>query len=62
MNKLAEVGDKATFHLSNGNTVFGDILHIPEFGGDCWIVHSYYEGKKDSICYIQNFDVMYFRG
>lgn len=51
-------GDKGDFRFTNGNRIFGEILHIPQASGDCWIVEEFDEGKKIGVVYIQTFEHM----
>ena len=58
MDGLAKIGDKVRFRLLSSNYLYGDLLYIPAATGDSWVIQSYYEGKKDSIMYIQQFEWM----
>ena len=58
MEQKAVIGDKGDFVFADGFRVFGDILHIPQATGECWVVDSYDMGKKDGVIYIQNFEYM----
>ena len=60
-NIRIKVGDKVDVFFSSGSRIFGDVLYMPNGAGDCWIIQSYYEGKKDTYEYIQNFERISFR-
>ena len=54
----AKVGNKVSFFFSNGKKIFGDVLSIPDFAGEEWIIQSYEKGEKDLVVYILQYDFM----
>ena len=56
--KRVEIGDKVTFIFSSGKKLYGVVEHIPAATGDSWIITEWYEGKKLSLVYINQFEMM----
>lgn len=61
MDEVAKTGDRVKVVFSSGRTISGKVVHIPEHVGDYWIIQTYFEGRKDTLEYIQNFESISFK-